>query len=174
MCRDCGDREVAPHVSEYVKGNLGKNRLTAAGAGRCAALDQPAEAQADRARLRLGQADRAAAPGEAARAQAGGLVLPAGDGLLQPGADAETDSDSSAGLLGPKCLWKPVNKPLTEMKPQQKLTPLSQEKRSEENRPNTLPFFRRLLRQIGAGNATRCLFTFRHLQLYLWKAAMQL
>ena len=69
------DREVAAHVSEYVKGNLGKNSLSAA--DRSAALDQPAEAQVDRARIWLEQADWSATAGEAARAQASGLVLPA-------------------------------------------------------------------------------------------------
>jgi hypothetical protein len=56
-------REVAPHVSEYVKGNLGRNSLTEAERG-------------DERRFRLEQAGPSVAPDQIARAGPGELVLP--------------------------------------------------------------------------------------------------
>ena len=90
--QDLRDREVAPHVSEYVEGNLGKNSLTEEERAEDS-LHQPTPAQADRAGLRLVEAGPPAAPGEAARAGSGGLVLPADHRGAEPGAHAETDSE---------------------------------------------------------------------------------
>jgi transposase len=100
------ERLIAGAVSQP-----GQESPACRGAVRSMAFDQPEEAQTDRAGVRLEQIEPPAAAGEAARAQAGGLVLSADYRSLQPGADAEADSTSSDGRLGPKCIRRPMGRP---------------------------------------------------------------
>ncbi len=91
--QDLRDREVAPHVSEYVKGNMGKNSLSdeeRQDARR--AISQRKRKLIERV-FGWSKLDRPAAPGETARAGSGGLVLSDDHRGAKPDAHAEADSD---------------------------------------------------------------------------------
>jgi transposase len=100
------ERGVAPHVSEYTKGqgNLGKNALNEQ------ERTDPRRTISQRKRkliervFRVGEAGSSAATDQATGIETGGLVLSTGGDGLQLNADGEADSHSAPGRLGPRCL----------------------------------------------------------------------
>ena len=112
-------------MSEYMKGNLGKNSLTKRErTDKRRAISHKKRKLIERV-FGWSKADRQLAAGEAARAEAGGLVLPADHGRLQPDADEQADPASHHGHLSQKCVWNPA-------KPQQRVAKLNR------NAPNIL------------------------------------
>jgi transposase len=107
---ECRHMNVTPH-SGAEHGPAGRQRDRRAHHAAPRLRRQPEEAQAHRGVLRLAEGHRSAAQAETSRHVQGGVDLHVRGGGLQPGADAQADSDSSRGMIGPWCLCGPRKHP---------------------------------------------------------------
>jgi transposase len=117
------ERNVAPHVSQYVKGNLDKNCLT----NRERNDKRRAISHKKRKLIERsfgGEIRSAAAPGQVAWARTSGLVLSTHHGCLQSDADVQAAPASNRGQLRPTCLSIPPKRWNRDIKTN-KNTPIS-------------------------------------------------